>query len=326
MTGDIINLAAELRQLANSPAPPMNLDITRARKAGRRRLNYRRSSVIGAAVALALAIGLTVSPITAKAPATMSAAMLSAGPHPLIARASFGWLPDSIVGVSYQVGAHGDQVLARGAGDFGARIILSLYPVGHEPRPGNFADGREQTEIPAQPIKGRPARWVTHDASDSLNEGDTYLRWQTTTGQWAELHSYYLKVADPQSVLSRIAADVTIGDHAIPLPLRIKNLPADFKIDEVALWRPPLQGTGAWELQMFYSAGGSRISISVRPERDSARSQKNSCVTATGLDVCVQLDGAMPDSLLTIGGTRGLLDHITLLGTDERNWTIRVID
>ncbi|MCT9932023.1 hypothetical protein N5079_17620 [Planotetraspora sp. A-T 1434] len=325
MTGDIVNLAAELQKLADSPAPPMSLDIAYARKAGRKRLNYRRFSMVGGAVAIALAIGLTVSPITAKAPTTVSAAMLSAGSNPLIARASFGWLPESIVGVSYQVGAHGDQVLARGAGDFGARIILSLYPAEHEPRLGNFADGREQIEIPAQPVKGRPARWVTRDDSDPLNEGDTYLRWQTTSGQWAELHSYYLNVADPQSVLLRIAADVTIGDRAIPLPLQIENLPADFKISEVELWRPPLQGTGAWELQMFYSASGSRISIDVRPKMNRSKSQRDSCVTATGLDLCVQIDGAMPTSLLAIGGTRGLLDRITLLGMDEHDWTTHVI-
>jgi hypothetical protein len=324
MTGDIADLAAELKALAQAPAPPMALDLPRARETGHRRLRRRRTWTIGAVGVAVLAAVLSAMPLVRPAPEPASAVTLSTGPSPLIAHASFGWLPEQIAGVGYQAGPHGDQILARGRGDSGARIILSLYPGDREPEPGRFADGAEGVAVAAR-VHGRPAYWLTHDASDPLNGGDTYLRWQTAGGRWAELHAYYLNVADPQEVLLRVAAGVTVGDRAVPLPLRIGGLPAGVRVQEVHLWRPPLRGTGAWELQLFLSANGLPVTVSVSPPGGSPQPRKSTCTSATGLDLCVQVDGPVPASLRAIGGPRGLLDRITVLGTDERHWTTDVI-
>ncbi|MGI5156351.1 hypothetical protein [Microbispora sp. CA-102843] len=322
MTGDIADLAAELKMLAQAPAPPMNLDLARARETGRRRLRRRRAWTIGSMGAAALTVGLAAMPLVRPAPEAISAVTLSTGSAPLIAHASFGWLPEPIAGVGYQAGPHGDQILARGKGDFGARIILSLYAA--EPELEEFADGMEQVAVSAR-VGGRPAYWVTHDASDPLNGGDTYLRWRTASGQWAELQAYYLNVADPQEVLLRVAAGVTVGDRAVPLPLRIDGLPAGARLTEVHFWRPPLRGTGAWELQLFLWANNLPVTVSVSPEGGSPKPPKSTCTSATGLDLCVQVDGPVPVSLRAIGGPQGLLDRITLLGADERGWTTHVI-
>ncbi|GAB3900650.1 hypothetical protein [Microbispora bryophytorum] len=324
MTGDITDLTAELKALAQAPAPPMTLDLPRARETGRRRLRRRRTWTSGAVGVAVLAVVLAAMPHIRPAPEPTSAVTLSTGPALLIAHASFGWLPEQIAGVGYQAGPHGDQILARGRGDSAARIILSLYPGDREPEPGRFADGAEGVAVSAR-VRGRPAYWLTHDASDPLNGGDTYLRWQTAGGRWSELHAYYLNVADPQEVLLRVAADVTVGDRPVPLPLRIGGLPSGLRVQEVQLWRPPLRGTGAWELQLFLTANGLPVTVSVSPAGGSPQPHKSTCTSATGLDLCVQVDGAVPASLRAIGGPRGLLDHITVLGTDERDWTTHVI-
>ncbi|MBB2743962.1 UNVERIFIED_ORG: hypothetical protein FHR35_003798 [Microbispora rosea subsp. rosea] len=327
MTGDIADLAAELKALAQAPAPPMALDLSRARETGRRRLLRRRTRTIGAVGLVGVAVlaaVLAAMPLVRPAPEPAAAVTLSTGPSPLIAHASFGWLPEQIAGVGYQAGPHGDQILARGRGDYGARITLGLYPGDREPEPGRFADGAEGVAVSAR-VHGRPAYWLTHDASDPLNGGDAYLRWQTAGGRWAELHAYYLNVADPQEVLLRVAAGVTVGDRAVPLPLRIGGLPAGVRVQEVQLWRPPLRGTGAWELQVFLSANGLPVTVGVSPAGGSPKPRKSTCTSAAGLDVCVQVDGPVPVSLRAIGGPRGLLDRITVLGADEHGWTTDVI-
>ncbi|MEW9527102.1 hypothetical protein [Microbispora sp. NPDC049125] len=329
MTGDIPTLAARLEELSRAPGPPMRLNITAAREVGRRRLRRRRFTVAGASAAVALALGLAVpsiGPFFTGPPMTMSTVALSTGPDLLVAHASFGWLPSGVDGVGYQAGAHSKQMLARGAGDLGTRIILSLYASSAEPVLKSFADGGDEIAVPAPPVDGRPAYWITHDADDPLNGGDTYLRWRTAQGPWAELHAYYLNVDDPQDVLLRVAAGVTIGDRAVPLPLRLSGLPSGFRVDEVQFWRPPLRGTGAWELQMFASVGGSRVTFAVGPPGSAPKLPKSKCEKAEGLTLCVLVEGGTSASLDAIGGPLGLLDRVTLLGRDERAWTTRVVE
>ncbi|MBO3749479.1 hypothetical protein J5X84_25665 [Streptosporangiaceae bacterium NEAU-GS5] len=328
MTDEIANLSVELNKLAETPAPPMNLDVAAARGRGRRRLRHRRIAVACGTAAVALAVGLTVSPILRLfegSQATTPAVTLSDGPNPLIAHASFGWLPDWIVGVGYQAGPHGDQVLARGTGDLEPRIILSLYP--SEPDLEDFADGGEQIAVSAGPVNGRSAYWLTHNAADPLNDGDSWLRWQTPDGQWAELHAYYLGLDEPEStlVLLHVAAGVRIDEQPVALPIHISDLPSDFRIREASLWRPQLEGTGAWELQLFYSVGGSQVLIDVSPQGTKREPPKASCTRANGLDLCVQDAGGHPPPLVAIGGPEALLGRITSLGPDEHHWTTRVI-
>jgi hypothetical protein len=84
--------------------------------------------------------------------------------------------------------------------------------------------------VPTEPIDGGSAYWMTADTTDPTNGGDTYLRWQTAGGRWAELHAYYMHTDDLLGVLRHVAATVTTGERPVPLPLRITGLPADFKV------------------------------------------------------------------------------------------------
>ncbi|WP_214107468.1 hypothetical protein [Acrocarpospora catenulata] len=316
-------LAAGLRELARSPAPPMRVDIAAARAVGRRRLRRRRGAkLIGGLLACGLLTG-GVAAVNGGEIETVAVASLSQGTDPLLANASFGWLPESVIGVSHTVGAHGDLVMARAAGDFGMRLNLDMYPAGDELP---LEDGR--SAVPAPAVNGHPAYWITEDPQDPLNRGDTYLRWQVPDGRWAELHAYYMKEADPRPVLLRIATDVTVGTRPVPLPLRVNGLPGDLDITEVHFWRPRFDDDREWELAIFYTTGNAeRLTLLVTPEGNAPPSSPGaSCAYATGLRVCAVIEGGMPESLAAIGGTEGVLRRITLLGTDERQWTTHVVD
>jgi hypothetical protein len=48
------------------------------------------------------------------------------------------------------------------------------------------------------------------------------------------------------------------------------------------------------------------------------------CTTSAGLDACVWHGGSSA-AFDEIGGAKGLLKHVTLLGPDEKNWTTDVL-
>lgn len=63
----------------------------------------------------------------------------------------------------------------------------------------------------------------------------------------------------------------------------------------------------------------------MRPSRaGSAQPDKGlgKCVSEHGLDLCASGTGA---TLRAFGGTKGLLEKITLLGTDKGDWTVDVV-
>ena len=54
-----------------------------------------------------------------------------------------------------------------------------------------------------------------------------------------------------------------------------------------------------------------------------AKSKGAECRTSGGLDVCVTSSGDFR-AYKELGGAEGLLDRVTLLGTDEKQWTTNV--
>ncbi|WP_062429997.1 hypothetical protein [Herbidospora daliensis] len=306
MTLDADDLAAGMRELARTDAPPMRLDVAAVRAKARRRLRRRTAAKVVGGI---LACGVLLAGVAVvNGGDEVTVASVSQGDDPLVAHAAFGWLPESVLGVSHVVGAHGDQVMARSGGEWGMRLWLAMHEAADDPP---VEDGR--TALPAPPVNGRRAYWITKDAGDPLNGGEAFLRWQVTGGRWAELHGYYLKEADPAAVLLRIAAGVTIGTRPVPLPLRIDGLPESLDVTEVHFWRPGFTDDTTWELAMFYAGpGGASVTIQVSP----LKMPGNPCRSAAGLHVCVDAKGVDPDDLLR---------RITLLGADERRWTTQVV-
>lgn len=340
MTGDTIDdaldggadLAAELRELADGQAPPMALDLDRARRVGRRRRRLRTGSVVAGCTAVVLAVGFAVPVLTGSGdgPAKEVAASRTepAPPpevdttrSPLVASASFGWLPDSIVGVGYTMGAHGDTTMARGTGDLPPLIWLSTFDSEPERVPPNL--GAEPVRVPTT-VNGQPAYWITIDERDPLNAGDSYLRWRLADGHWAEIHAYYLDTPNLREVLLRVAADVIVEERAVPLPLRISGLPENFLIGDATLSRPAMTGNGEWALQLLYTVDGGSLVLDVWPH-GTQETEGAACVTRNGLDACVRVNQPNAVGLDRIGGVQGLLGRITLLGMDEDDWTTHVV-
>ncbi|MFF5988896.1 hypothetical protein [Prauserella flavalba] len=245
--------------------------------------------------------------------------------NPLVAKASFGWLPEVITGVEYGVGDHGDYALAVGQGEYPPMIWLAVYD--KEPpldRLGKM--GGQAVSIPAK-VGSHEGYWVTVDPGDPLNRGYAYLRWETGDGRWAEINAYYLDFRDPQQALLRVAADVKVEDRAVPLPLHISGLPDNFRLGDVTtLRRPELNDGLPWAVQLFYTVNGANVAFHVKPAGGAPpRFGDPVCKTENELLACVTVDRPVAADLGPIGGAQGLLDRVTLLGLDESRWTDRVI-
>ncbi|PXY27183.1 hypothetical protein [Prauserella muralis] len=338
MTEETTDLATRLRELAESPAPPMALDLDAAKRAGRRRRRFRVSAAAGGCAAVIVAASVVLPPLLdgpSPAPQASSpsdparppvpTAKTAAGANPMIAKAGFGWLPEVIRGVEYGVGAHGDYTLAIGDGQYPAMIWLAVYD--KEPPADRLGEmGGEAVKVPTK-VGDRDGYWVTVNPADPLNGGDSYLRWRTGDGRWAELNAYYLDIPDVRQTLLRVAEGVTVGDYPVPLPLRISGLPGGFHLADGLLSRRPSQDGVPWTMQLFYTVNGANVVIDVRPEGGGAPDGRGEpvCTTENSLRACVRIDRPNAADLGSIGGAQGLLDRITLLGPDERDWTTTVI-
>lgn len=328
MNGDSLGLAAELKELAEDPAPPMTLDLDRARVVGGRKKRLRTVSLIAGCAAVVVAIGVTVPAVVGHPDAvppdhhaaTPPAVKVDTKRSPLVSFASFGWLPEPIVGVGYTLGSYGDTTVARGVGELPPLIWLST----HDREPEVHDSFGDAVKVPTT-VNGRQAYWLTTNERDPLNAGDSYLRWRLENGDWAQIHAYYLDLPDLQQVLKRVASEVVAGERAVPLPLHITSLPENFLITDAMLSRPATSGGGVWELQLSYTTNGANVTIDVRPENSTAKQNGGTCTTANGLDACVHVNRPNAAGLDEIGGAQGLLDRITLLGMDESKWTTEVV-
>jgi hypothetical protein len=318
------NLTDELQRLAEADAPPMKLDIELARATGRR-YRRRRSTTVAGVAALAVTGTLVVANLVTSvenrpAPAT------SATPRPVVAplvtHATFGWLPPGITRTDFEWGEHGDHVRAQNEkADLGTQLWLTVYPAGKIP--DVELGGQKRGAIPADPVNGRTAYWVTAD-SDPRNGGDAVLLWQAADGRWAQLHGYYLHLfADPKAVLHRIATETAIGDRAQPLPVRITGLPRHYRIYDVTFARPMrrVEGSGRWDLALFYRYNGANFSIHAFP----AGTKRNkygakACRIAKAVEVCVITEFTRHKAIRDLGGPQGILDHFVPLGMDESRW------
>ncbi len=323
-------LATKLKELADVPAPPLAIDVERARRAGRRRRRLRAVAVVAGCAAVVAGAGVAAvsvfGPARPVAPVAVQPRPITPAPtdDPLAAKASFGWLPEGITGIEYGVGEHGDYALAIGRGELPPMIWLSVSD--QEPPLDRRKDmGGRAVRVPVR-VGDRDGYWVTTDSGDPLNHGDSYLRWPTADGRWLELHAYYLNISDPRQALLRVAGEVTVGYRAVPLPLHIAGLPGSFRLADAALWRRPDADGVPWRVVLAYSSNGASVVITVSlPGGQADGLGQPVCTTKNGLSACVATDRPTAAGLDAIGGAQGLLDRITLLGPDEKAWTTHVI-
>jgi hypothetical protein len=326
-------LATKLKELAEVPAPPARIDIDRARRSGARRRRFRTTALVIGCAALVAAGGVTAvsvfdrtgSPEPAIAPGPAAVAPVPrpapAPPdNPLVAKASFGWLPSQTDRIEYGVGGHGDYALAIGHGELAPMIWLAVYD--QEPPLDRRHDmGGQAVRVPVR-VGDRDGYWVTADADDPLNGGNSYLRWPTADGRWAEVNAYYLALPDLQQVLLRVAGGVTFANRPVPLPLNVKSLPDSFRVADVNLWRRQDTDNVPWRAVLQYSSNGALVTITVSPPGGRADGLGTPvCTTKNGLRACVAIDHPAAAGI----GAQALLDRITLLGRDEGKWTTHVV-
>lgn len=321
-------LATKLKELAETPAPPPRLDLDRARRMGGRRRRARTTALVLGCAAVVTAAGLTAVSVFRPTPPPAPAAVLpkpapvapAPTDNPLVTKASFGWLPEPIKGIEYGVGAHGDYALAIGRGDLAPMIWLAVYD--REPPLDRRHDmGGRAVRVPVR-VGDRDGYWITADARDPLNQGNSYLRWPTADGRWAELNAYYLALPDLQQVLLRVAGEVTFANRPVPLPLHITGLPETFRVADVDLWRRPDSDGVPWRAVLQYSSNRALVTITVSlPGGHADGLGDPKCAKKNGLQACVAIDHPQAAGITA----QELLSRITLIGPDEAKWTTHVL-
>ncbi|WP_441248248.1 hypothetical protein [Kitasatospora sp. McL0602] len=283
--------------------------------------------------------GPAAAPSDSRTPAPLT------GMDPLISDGRFGWLPDSIKTISYSLESNGGWANAQGdPGKLGSPSFhLKVYPVGVTPELPNLPDGKPNLpgftpgnhaiRVDAPPVNGREAYWIT--ASDpNMAKAMNLLRWKTAEGRWAELDSGYLSGEDSQRLPLQVAAGVTTGHWQVPLPLRISDLPTSFTVNSVSLE----QSRDGNDFRLDLSIGAAAdefIGVTVGPDVPEAeqsgpsggpiRQQPTACKSEHGVKVCIKVWRNPEHALDPVGGAQGLLNRITLLGTDQTKWSTAVL-
>ena len=361
MNDDFTGLRTRLAELADAPAPASPFDATRTAASGRRRVLAYRTSAAGGGGALAVAA--VVGIVAAFAPGAQPASATSPTPStdPLVRTFDFGWLPASLPNVSYVITANGDDLIAQGNIEPGGEPRIDLLLLNPGKGPGTPSGGEHF--IPVTLNDGRHAFWVTQPPSAGRFFGDFQLRFPLKNGRWAALswsitkdQGEYYEIAGtqaeeeaappstrgtpPASVpvsgqwqrdLVQMATQVTDTPvREIPIPLRVTGLPSSLTSSAAMLWHPSRHGQGApgtWNVELSFSVGPrgrTLFTFEAGPHGTLPALKVSDCTTSAGMDVCVETSGSSPD-LDRLGGAKGLLNHITVLGLDQKQWTTDVI-
>jgi hypothetical protein len=229
---------------ASSEPPPSQVSLELARSQGRRRLRRRRAGLASApvlAVAAIAAVVLTARPPAPGAPARSGAASsaasgaVSAGDaprqfSPLIAYASFGWLP---AGHPFVQGSSDKTEVSLYANK---SVFLLAYSADHPCQLTTARlDCRTSTGGERESIIGRAP--AVHGHAAFWTEGHGFLVWQYARGGWA-----WLQLGPDgtggreQRAAVRVADHIRLGAGAatpIAFPAQLTRIPRSWHIDNV---------------------------------------------------------------------------------------------
>jgi hypothetical protein len=331
---------ALLEKAADADAPRSRVDISLARKMGRRRLRWRRASLAGGPALAAIAIAV-VSAVpfghdvhSGRPTAPVRKSSLVAAPKrfgPLTAYAQFGWLPSGAhanggqLATSYEyltAGKHPAMwaLTVNAAGRCQPSYATLLAAVRHHEQPSincsqSSSTGWQESVVGlAGRVSGRPAFWTS---------GRAALVWQYARGGWAALVVPRGSAAHRAAVA--IARHVTFG--AVPTPrvlfeAQLTGLPRGWRVDftysqvDAGVLRASeytLSGDGTTDAPMFTTdPATARGSCYLYPHGESVREIINGYrVTVTHLpaahgDVAVQqVCAAHADGLFVFVSTYG---------------------
>ena len=347
-------LAGALGVLVQDPPAVCEVDIAQAVRVARRRMRRRRAGVGGVALALAaaVAVGLVAAPARSAGPATGKEHSVVDPRDPVTADADFGWLPPgmrSTDSLSAPGTGMGREAIATAgtAGPHTPTLTLYLYPQGVDPAQGNTSVLPGWTVGAQAPdVNGRAAYWLK-----STNPEDVMavLRWRAADGRWAEMRAANMPARGLSGSMLRTAASVTVGERSAPMAFTVNGLPG-LRMFQASVTVTELDGRQALtdDLLAFSLAGKDGSSpayyLTVSPHTGApplafpalgTQASANSglvrtCTTAHGLDAClvafgIHGPGTTPPDLAALGGLKGLLNRVTLLGPDPRSWTTDVL-
>ncbi|MBV6702447.1 hypothetical protein [Kitasatospora aureofaciens] len=337
------DLAARLAALADEPAPPAAFDIATSIVRGRARLRHRRRAQVGA-VAAATAAAVTAVLLLAPGGGIPTTRLLPAAPRtdhpivapatpigtptdPLVAGGTFGWLPDWLDherNVGYQASQDAVVTIAGLGGPSGRSLSLLVHPAGPEPALIDSPTQKEEKE-PALAVNGRTAYWVTNPTHPTYDSGRRVLRWQTTSGRWAQLISNRPRGTEiPDDVLLRVAADVQVGERAVPLPFWLSGLPAGLRPTEALLTRPAVGQP--WTATVGLTLDDMSIGLIVAPDGEQRYGKSNtSCRSEQGLKICATVESESLPLAQRYGGLAALTELVHVTGVDPSTWTTDVI-
>jgi hypothetical protein len=231
------DLSERLTRLAEQPAPPQKIDVVSAKRVVRRVRRLRKAGTVAGCAATVAAVAILV-PVVASGSGGGSPASDDGSPRPVqtpaplttIPQASFGWLPSGYTLKRVIVDDQNDvpsleQYASGSSAAGGGAVTLTVYPRGPEPDLGYFSGAVPAKRLPAAPVKGNHAYWITKPGS-TYSQG-AELRWHYGTSGWADLQVSGPPGRDTATVY-KIAESVAFASTAAPLrfPVRISGLPS----------------------------------------------------------------------------------------------------
>ncbi|MEZ0064277.1 hypothetical protein ABIA32_000255 [Streptacidiphilus sp. MAP12-20] len=358
-------LARELGVLVQDPPPPSGVDVAEAARVGRRRLRRRRAATGGVALALATAVTAGALALPAKNPGPGPSPGPATGethhvvdPHdPATTVATFGWLPPGtwsqtidtpLLPPSAKGQATGPVTSADEGGNPASihpKLILIVHPRGNAPWPPAASGFSQWTNTPKAPdVNGHPAYWL--ETSNLGKSSPAGLGWQVSDGRWLEMQVKSMPAAGLPEALLRTAAAVRFERYSVPMPFSLKP-PPGMRVDDASATLTqqggrPVPADESIEFALIEANGHSlnyHLTVSAHqavPPPDISgwftgpNAFSRTCKTAQGLDACLFVTDHLtpsntPSNLAALGGLRGLLDSVTLLGPDPKNWTTNVL-
>jgi len=341
-------LARALHSIAGQDAPASRIDPDRARRDGRRILRRRRAAAglggafaVTAVAAAALGAGHVFGGGRVAAPATGAPVVHAGDWDPLVAPATFGWLPANAQNINYSVApgpGQGPAALGKGSRISDGQVghdpayiwLTALDPGAAAPKPGPANDGFGRILISAPDVNGRAAYWAVDPSKRDPDLGAAgILYFQSPAGRWASVNAYYLDTDPVAATLLHVARTAHIGDSPVPLPVQISGLPANATAPVAELDRPATVPGGAWSVTITFGIAnsGGTVTLTVAPTTAapaSGASAGSPCEVSNGLQICAQKSGDVGPTLLP-GGIEGFLHGVRSLGADPAHWSTDVV-
>jgi hypothetical protein len=356
-------LARELSVLVQDPPAVCGVDVAEAVRVGRRRVRRRRAGVggIALAVAAAVTVGAFAMPAKSAGPATGKRHPVVDSHDPVTVDASFGWLPPGVQTTTFQTSpkaANSRETVARaGTGNAGSRtptLLLYVYPKGIDPTaPHESLRPWWTYKAKAPDVNGRAAYWLKSSNPADAAAGAALLRWQAASGRWVELQARNMPAQELPETMLRTAAAVTVEERSVPMPFNLKGIPGLHWFQSSSTLTQQEAGpvlvsssvgfilldktdsSPAYYLTVSPHTGAPPLAITSTFPSMSEQAKRTggftqTCTTAHGLDVCLTVlenltPGNTPPNLAAAGGLTGILNRITLLGTNPQKWTTDVL-